>query len=162
MLRRFDVALYADCSAWWCLLKFGMLNQSSVSSSARPPDLDLDELSVMSSFPNVRCLARPEGQVDTIDVANDSPSGKRPADGAVTVSIWQPTSILKYTEAVSPVGFQGCICASGYAGVVEPGRSNCDGVVVWRWNYSCMACANAQRNFSQFKSWTPNNSTEYQ
>jgi hypothetical protein len=58
VLRQFDVARYADCSDRYCLSELGILNQSSVSSSARPLDLDLDRLSAIgyaiSSFNALR------------------------------------------------------------------------------------------------------------
>jgi hypothetical protein len=56
-----------------------MLNQSSVSFSPRPRDLERDRLSVIVSVP-ASCgtlrSTRPEGKVDAMEIAaSDSPCG---------------------------------------------------------------------------------------
>lgn len=71
-LSRLDVVRYADCSAGGCLSELGMLNHSSVSSSARlrDRDLDLPFAIVLSCSPKIQ-LTVSKWQLDAVDLTND-------------------------------------------------------------------------------------------
>lgn len=72
-LSRLDVVRYADCSASGYLSELGMLNHSSVPSSARVlnRDLDLPVAIVLSCSPRTQ-LAVSEWPLDAVDLTNDS------------------------------------------------------------------------------------------
>lgn len=71
-LSRLDVVRYADCSFGVCLPELGMLNHSSVASSARVRDRDrgLAPAIVLSCSPKIQ-LAVSKWQLDAVDLADN-------------------------------------------------------------------------------------------
>src|SRR3712207_3156495 len=93
-INRLGVVRYADCSAGGYLSELGMLNHSSVSSSAgvRDRDLELPFAIALRCSPEIQ-LAVSKYQLNAVDRTNDSSRCVILVSVVETVSRWQSASI---------------------------------------------------------------------